>query len=80
MATTAHPETERQSQKSIHVLLGLLRPVIQSKAESWDRIVPQLEFELNYASARVDKALSFQSRIIPKSTATVNKIIRIISK
>lgn len=47
MYSTAHPETDGQSERSVQTLCNIVRPVIQIEKENWDGLPPELEFELN---------------------------------
>lgn len=70
MATTDHPETDGQSERSIQTLIEVLQPTIQSEPQDWDRYLPAMEFEINASRQESTKLSPFEIDIgrIPKKT------------
>lgn len=60
MATTDHPETDGQSERSIQTLISILRPVIQKEPRDWDKFLPSMEYEINSAKQESSKLSPFE--------------------
>lgn len=74
MATTDHPETDGQSERSIQTVISVLRPVIQTEPQEWEHFLPSMEYEINAAKQESTKLSPFEIDIgrIPKRPLSRN--------
>ena len=49
MSTTAHPETDGQTERVNRVLVGILRSYASSIYQNWSQFLPMVEFAINNA-------------------------------
>lgn len=60
MSTKDYRQTDVQSKRSIQILIGILRPVIQSEPFAWDLFLPSAEFEINATKQKSKQLTPFE--------------------
>ncbi|GKE21933.1 putative reverse transcriptase domain-containing protein [Tanacetum coccineum] len=60
MSTTYHPETDRQSERTIQTLKDMLRACVIDFGKGWERHLPLVEFSYNNSYHASIKAASFE--------------------
>ncbi|GJX70826.1 putative reverse transcriptase domain-containing protein [Tanacetum coccineum] len=61
MSTAYHPETDRQSEWTIHTLEDMLRACVIDFENGWVKHLPLFEFSYNYSYRASIKAAPFES-------------------
>nr|GEV76619.1 putative reverse transcriptase domain, ribonuclease H-like domain, aspartic peptidase domain protein [Tanacetum cinerariifolium] len=61
MSTTYHPETDKQSERTIQTLEDMLRACVIDFGKGWDRYLPLIEFSYNNSYHASIKAASFEA-------------------
>nr|GEZ87050.1 reverse transcriptase domain-containing protein [Tanacetum cinerariifolium] len=71
MSTTYHPQTNGQSERTIHILKDMLRACVVDFRKGWERHLPLVEFSYNNSylasikAAPFEKCLSDEPLVIP---------------
>nr|GEU73814.1 putative reverse transcriptase domain-containing protein [Tanacetum cinerariifolium] len=61
MSTTYHPETDRQSERTIQILKDILRACVIDFGKGWEKHLPLAEFSYNNSYHANIKAASFEA-------------------
>ncbi|GKD84360.1 putative reverse transcriptase domain-containing protein, partial [Tanacetum coccineum] len=70
MSTAYHPETNRQSKKTIQTLEDILRACVINFGKGWDKHLPLAEFSYNNSCHASIKAAPYEGTLWPKMLIT----------
>ncbi|GJS24805.1 putative reverse transcriptase domain-containing protein [Tanacetum coccineum] len=78
MSTAYHPETDRQSERTIQILKDMLRSCVIDFGKGWERHLPLIEFSYNNSYHASIKAAPFEALYGPEIIhETTEKIVQI---